>query len=438
MERKILRSMNTKPEHLEVLDSRRLFALALLSIVVGAFVGLVGSSFRILLSRADLWRTYLIERSHVLGWIGVPVVVCSIALIGAFAAWLVFRFAPQATGSGVPNVERELKVVLSGNTLPTIVVKFVGGILAIGGGFALGREGPTVQMGGGIGQLVGRIFGRNLDESRALLGAGAGAGLATAFNAPIAGSIFVLEELFGSFSVPMAITTLGASASAICVSRVFLGQLPDFRVPPLEFADFGVLPVSILLGIVMGLVGVCYNRCILAGLRLTQRFTGLRGTLRAAVIGALVGLVGWFAPELIGGGDALTQKTLGTALPLTLLAGVFLLRFFLGPVCYAGRTPGGLFAPLLVIGSQGGLLFFVFWSHVVPVVQAVPQQFAIVGIAGLFAAVVRAPVTGIILAVELTGSFPLFLPMLGAAFAAAATASVLKEPPIYDSLRNTK
>jgi len=246
--------MNTKPGHLDALESRRLFALALLSIVLGAFVGLVGASFRILLSRADLWRTYLIERSRVPGWIGVPVVVCSIALIGAFAAWLVFRFAPQATGSGIPNIERELKVDFSENTIPTIVVKFVGGILAIGGGFALGREGPTVQMGGDIGQLIGGIFGRNREESRALVGAGAGAGLATAFNAPIAGSIFVLEELFGSFSVPMAITTLGASASAICVSRVFLGQSPDFRVPLLGFANFGVLPVSILLGIVMGLL----------------------------------------------------------------------------------------------------------------------------------------------------------------------------------------
>lgn len=131
----------------------------------------------------------------------------------------------------------------------------------------------------------------------------------------------------------------------------------------------------------------------------------------------------------------LTQRALDGNLTLTVLASLFALRFLLGPVSYAGRTPGGLFAPMLVIGSQAGLLFFLFWSHVVPPVQAVPQQFAIVGMAALFAAVVRAPLTGIILAVELTGGLPLFLPMLGAAFAAAATAEILREPPIYDSLR---
>lgn len=431
-------SMPSESAHLATPNPRRHFAVALLSIVVGAFVGLVGAAFRILLSFLDSWRTYLIERAHALGSIGVPMVVVGIAVCGAIAAWLVFRVAPEASGSGIPHVEHELKTGSVGNPLPTIIVKFIGGILAIGGGFALGREGPTVQMGGGIGQLIGRAFGTSLDESRTLLAAGAGAGLATAFNAPIAGSVFVLEELFGSFNVTMAITTLGASASAICVSRVFLGQAPDFVVRPLEFINFGVLPVSILIGIVMGLLGVAYSRCILAGLRFSQRFSQLSGGLRAGAIGAVISLIGWFAPRVIGGGEVITQRTLDANLTLLALASILTLRFFLGPLSYAGRTPGGLFAPMLVIGSQAGFLFFLAWSHFVPSVQAVPQQFAIVGMAAFFAAVVRTPLTGIILAVELTGGVPLFLPMLGASFAAAATAEVLKQPAIYDSLRTVR
>lgn len=428
--------MNEEPAI--VIDRSRLFSLVLLSIVVGTFTGLAGAAFRILLVRADLWRTYLLGRAHDLGWMGVPLVVCSIALLGGFAAWLVSRFAPQAAGSGIPRVEHELKVGWSGKTVSTVIVKFVGGVLAIGGGFALGREGPTVQIGGGIGQLIGRAFQRESHECRVLLAAGAGAGLATAFNAPIAGAVFVLEELLGSFNVSVTFATLGASASAICVSRVFLGQEPDFRVPVFASLNFGVLPASIVCGVVMGFVGVVYSRMILAALRLSLSFDKLRGGPRAAAIGALIGLVGWFAPSLVGGGDVLTQHTLDGSLRSTALASILLVRFLLGPVSYAARTPGGLFAPMLVIGSQAGFLLFAPWSHIVPSAAAVPTQFAIVGIAGLFAAVVRAPVTGIVLAAELTGGYTLLLPMLGATFAATATASILNEPPIYDSLRSVK
>lgn len=415
--------------------SRSLVPLASLSFVVGAFAGLVGASFRILLQSAEGWRTYVISRLQLWGWLGFPVLVLGTALVAAFAAWLVFRFAPQSSGSGIPNVEHQLKIGWSGNPVPTVIVKFVGGILAIGGGLALGREGPTVQMGAGIGHIIGRAFHRNENECRVLLAAGAGAGLATAFNAPIAGAIFVLEELVGVFDLPVTVSTLGASAAAIAVSRVFLGQSPDFRVPALDYAGFGVLPASLLLGAVLGLVGVAYNLSLVRALDLTARFSRLHGTLRAACIGAFVGLVGWFVPSLIGAGDALTQSVFDSHYLFAALLSSFALRFFLGPLSYAARTPGGLFAPMLTVGSQAGLLFFMLWTRLLTHLASSPQQFAIVGIAAFFAAVVRAPLTGIVLAVELTGSFSLFLPMLGASFAAALTASILKNPPIYESLR---
>jgi chloride channel protein, CIC family len=150
----------------EAQGSRSFVPLASLSFVVGAFAGLVGTSFRLLLQGANSWRTYAISRLQVWGWPGLLVVVGGIALAAAFAAWLVFRFAPQSSGSGIPHVERQLKVGWSGNPVSTVIVKFLGGILAIGGGLALGREGPTIQMGAGIGQLVGRAFNRNENECR--------------------------------------------------------------------------------------------------------------------------------------------------------------------------------------------------------------------------------------------------------------------------------
>lgn len=413
---------------------RRGLELALLSLVVGTFAGLIGAAFRLLLARADTWRTHLIEHAKTLGWIGFPLVLLSIVLLGAFAAWLVPRFAPHASGSGIPQIERETRSAKLDEPPSILLVKFIGGLASIGGGFALGREGPTVQMGGSIGQFVGRAFGRDPAEARALLAAGAGAGLATAFNAPIAGAVFVLEEILGSFDVSVSITTLGASVAAICVSRVFLGESPDFHVPELPFLRFGVLPLSLFLGVLLGFAGVAYNRLILASLRWTARFDAWNGTIRAATIGALVAILGWFGPHLIGGGDDLTQRILNGNLPVLFLVSVLLLRFLLGPLSYAARTPGGLFAPMLVVGAMAGLLFHVIWMHLWPGSGAVPQQFAIAGMAGLFAASVRAPLTGIILAVELTGSFSLLLPMLGVAFAATATADFLGEPPIYDSL----
>jgi len=247
-----------------------------------------------------------------------------------------------------------------------------------------------------------------------------------------------LEELIGSYDLPAAIATIGASAAAISVSRVFLGQLPDFRVPQLGFVGLGVLPISCLGGVAVGVLGVLYNLAILRALRLSARFSALNGAARAACIGAAVGLLGWFAPSIIGGGDPLTQRALdGTMLAGTLVA-VFVIRFLLGPISYATRAPGGLFAPMLTIGSQAGLLLFMAWTRVVPATAVLPQHFSTVAMAAFFGAVVRSPIAGIILAVELTGSFSLFLPMLGATFAAVTTATLLKSPPIYDSLRDIR
>jgi len=432
--------MSDKPKLLndKTQGPRSLFALVSLSIAVGVFTGLIAASFRLLLHGADVWRTYFIVRAHSWGVPGFILVVLSIALIASLAAWIVSRFAPDASGSGIPYVEHQLRVGWFGNPLPIIIVKFFGGLLAIGGGLALGREGPTVQMGSGIGQLIGRVFQRNQNECRVFLAAGAGAGLATAFNAPIAGAIFVLEELVGSFHIGITGATLGASAAAICVSRFFLGQSPDFRVPALGFLGFGVYSASFALGVLIGFLGVAYNRSILAVLNFSSRFTMFHGSVRAAAIGALVGIVGWFAPQMIGAGDVATQSVLDGKILFGALAYDFFLRFFLGPFSYATRAPGGLFAPMLTVGAQVGTLYFMFCAHFFPYLNATPQHFAIVGTAAFFAAVVRAPITGIILAVELTGSFSLFLPMLIATFAAVATASLLKDPPIYESLSETR
>jgi CIC family chloride channel protein len=202
----------------------------------------------------------------------------------------------------------------------------------------------------------------------------------------------------------------------------------------MSYPGLGTVPIDLLLGVVAGFLGVAYNLAILATLRAADRLAR-RVEFGAAAIGAMVGCVAWFAPGLVGGGDPITQRILGGTGAAFMPWSVFVLRFALGSVSYAARTPGGLFAPLLDIGSQSVLFLGSIFSNWFPSAGTNPTAYAVVGMAAFFTAVVRAPLTGIILAIELTGSFTLLLPMLAACFASMLVATLLENPPIYDSLR---
>src|SRR5262245_22161181 len=414
-------------------DEGGLFVLAVLSLFAGGLSGLLGAVFRLSLDQADRLRNVLISSAHGEPLIGFLLVVVTCAVASGVAAWLVRRFSPQAEGSGIPNVEAVARGELPAAPYRLIPVKFLGGLLAIGSGLALGREGPSVQMGASTAHLVGKLFRRNDDDRKILSAAGAGAGLATAFNAPIAGSAFVLEELVRRFDTRITIATLGASAGAIAVARVLLGDAPDFNVESSPYPGFGTVPIHLALGVVAGFLGVIYNRTILVTLETTERFRGWPVELRAALVGAAVGITAWFAPGWVGGGD-ITHRALVGAETATLLPSIFVFRFGLGAVSYAARTPGGLFAPLLVLGAQSGLFFGIFCNQWFPVVSADPRALAVAGMAAFFTGVVRAPLTGIVLVIEMTASFTLLLPMLSACFAAMVVPTLLANAPIYDSL----
>jgi len=412
-----------------------LLTLALLALLVGVAAGLVGAVFRLSLEQADHLRDVLIVWAHDRKLAGLLLVITALATAAAVAAWLVRRYSPHASGSGIPHVEAVVSGELPQAPYRLIPVKFFGGLLAIGSGLALGREGPSVQMGASMANLLGKVFRRNEADCKALVAAGAGAVLATAFNAPIAGAVFVLEELVRRFDTRITIVTLGGSAGAIAVARVLLGDAPDFHVEALPYPSFGTVPVHLALGVVVGCLGVAYNRTILGILAAADRLRHWPVELRAALIGITVSLLAWFAPGLVGGGDAITQRTLDGAESVAMVSVVFLLRFGLGPLSYAAGTPGGLFAPMLVLGSQSGLLFGTLCSRWLPNVIQYPTALGVVGMAAFFTAVVRAPVTGIILVTGMTASFTLLLPMLSACFTAMLVPVLLRDAPIYESLR---
>jgi len=412
-----------------------LLVLGLLALVAGAGAGLIGAIFRLSLEEADRFRNTLIFRIHDHERIGFLLVTAGAAATVAFAAWLVRRFAPYASGSGIPHVEAALNEELPPAPPGLIAVKFFGGLLAIGSGLALGREGPIVQMGAVIAHHVGKIAGRDWPDCRVLLAAGGGAGLAVAFNAPIAGAIFVLEELVARFDTRIAIAALGASTTAILVARLFLGDAPDFQVATVAYPAATTWPLFVALGASAGVAATLYNRTLLGAISVAKRLGHRPVELQAAVIGAAVGALAWFAPGLVGGGDQITQRVLSGEAILTVIPMAFLLRFGLGAVSYAAATPGGLFAPMLVLGAQLGLVFGAICRIAFPELGIDPEAFAVVGMAAFFTGVVQAPVTGMVLVVEMTAAFTTLLPMLGACFAAILVANLLHSAPIYESLR---
>lgn len=413
--------------------NRSVLVLALVSCVTGALTGLLSVVFRLSLIQADHLRDALVSRAHQWSFAGFLLTVATVASASALAAWLVRRFSPFAAGSGIPHVESVAKGELPPAPFSLIPVKFFGGLLAIGGGLALGREGPSVQMGADIGSFVGQTLRLPERDWMALLAACGGAGIATAFNAPIAGAVFVLEELIRRFDTRITIAALGSSCSAIAVARLFLGRSPDFHVEPLAYSSFGDGLLFLALGIIAGFAGMAYNRAIMGTIALADRIHWPI-ELRAAVIGMLVGTVAWLAPGLVGGGDPITKHLLSSNEGFQLLAVSFGIRFLLGPISYAAGTPGGLFAPMLVLGAQVGLMSSAMLSFLFPHTTVPPTAFAVVAMAAFFTAVVRAPVTGIILIVELTGNFTQLMPMLWACFGAMAIPTLFGSKPIYESL----
>jgi CIC family chloride channel protein len=412
-----------------------LLMLALLSPVVGAASGFIGAVFRLALARADSFREALGTWAHSEKLAGFFLATALCAIAAGVAARLTRRYSPYSSGSGITHVEAVLNGDLPQAPFRLIPLKFIGGVLAIGSGLALGPEGPSVQMGASISHLVGNIFRRKWPDCRVLLAAGAGAGLAAVFNAPIAGAVFVLEELVRKFETRIAIAALGASATAIWVARIILGSAPTFRVTPLFYIGSGTGVLFLVLGAFAGFLGIVYNRTLLGTLAAADQFSKRPVEIRAAAIGAVVGMLAWFAPGSVGSGEPLIQRTLITGGTLATLLVLFILRLGLGSISYAAGTPGGLMAPILALGAQFGMGSGILCKLGFPSLNIQPEAFTVVGMAALLTAITRTPLTAIVLVIEMTASFTMFLPMLISCFAAMIVPTLLHDPPIYDSLR---
>lgn len=419
-------------QYLDIRQQRRwIFPRAAL---VGLCAGTAALLFRIALTGADTRRNDLISWAHsrpAWGWI-IPILF---TLSGAGAAFILTRrVCPEAGGSGIPHLEAVLQRFRKLEWKRILPVKFFGGIAAIGSGLSLGREGPTVQMGGAIGDAIARGLKVSPGERLALISAGAGAGLSAAFNAPLSGLVFVLEEVRRDFQPIVFGAAFLAAAVANIVARIGTGQFPVFAIPAYDVLPLTSLPLFALLGILCGGLGVLFNRGLLASVNFYSKLSPRLILPAVMLTGGAVGLAGWFSPPVIGSGHSLAETALHGGLLLRVIPVLFLVRFALTVVSYGTGVPGGIFAPLLVLGALLGLAVGQVAHNLVPGIVPVPAVFAVVGMAAYFTAIVRAPLTGVMLIMEMTGNYSQMLPLLISCFCAYAVAEALKDTPIYEAL----
>jgi len=419
-------------EYLEVSqEHHKLFPRAAL---VGLCAGSIAVIFRGLLLGADTVRDVLVNWSHnlpALGWI-FPILYSAAG--ATLAVMLVRRYAPETSGSGIPHLKAVLHRLRDLSWFRVLIVKLFGGVLAIGSGLALGREGPTVQMGGAVGKGIAGWLKVSSRDGLTLTAAGAGAGLAAAFNAPLSGLIFVLEEVQRDFRPAVFGAAFIAAAAADVVARLASGPLPVFSVPDFPAPALSVLPAFAILGCVAGAAGVLFNRCLLKTLNWVAELRAPAGLCIVAGTGAACGLVAWFSQLGVGGGHKIAEIVLAGDLSLTEIPLWFFLRFGLTVFSYCTGAAGGIFAPLLALGALIGLGVGQIVQLFFPL--AVPHSgvFAVVGMAAYFTAIVRAPLTGVILILEMTGNYEQMLSLLVSCFCAYAVAEYLKDIPIYEAL----
>ncbi|WP_261921725.1 H(+)/Cl(-) exchange transporter ClcA [Shewanella sp. NFH-SH190041] len=414
--------------------------ILVLSAMVGILAGLLCTAFDIAINYVVDERARWLADEGGVDFITIVSVIVTSAALACFGFYLVHRLAPEAAGSGIPEIEGALDGVRRVRWWRVIPVKFFGGIGTIGAGMVLGREGPSVQMGGSVGRMIYDMFRlRDEEGQHTLVASGAAAGLAAAFNAPLAGIMFVVEEMRPQFRYNLVSVkaVIIAAIMATITYRLLRGQAAMITMPVYGAAPLTSLLLFLLLGLIFGLFGVMFNRMVITTMDafvLYHRNEQKRFLTMGALLGAFFGLMLMVAPTLTGEGVALIPHATNGDYSLTVLLLLFIARLVTTLACFGSGAPGGVFAPMLALGTLFGTCFGVICTHLFPEMHLNPGMFAIAGMGALFAATVRAPITGILLVIELTHNYDLILPLLITTLGATMAAQALGGKPIYSQL----
>ena len=409
-----------------LLQEREEQVFLVLTVLIGALVGLVVVAFILITERFGArlypagdapWRRLVVP---VVGSLGM--------------GYLLYRFFPNARGSGVPQTKAALYAHGGRITLRTVLGKFFCTSATLASGIPLGREGPAVQVGGGIASVLGRTLGLHPEKVKALIPVGAAAAIAAAFNTPLAAVLFALEEVVGDLHAPILGSVVLASTTSWVMLRLLLGNNPLFQVPqyqlvsPLEFAIYGVL------GVVGGFLSVAFTK-VLAGLR--DRFLKFpRSTIwfQPVAGGLLVGIMGWFVPQVLGVGYQHVGSALNGSMAVKLMVLLLVLKFFAVTLSYSSGNAGGIFGPSLFLGAMLGGVVGTVAQHFLPAYVASPGAYALVGMGTAFAGIVRAPMTSVVMIFEITRDYSVIVPLMISNLVSFFISSKFQREPIYEVL----
>ncbi len=398
----------------------------ILALVIGALTGLAVVAFILLTERMGM-RLYPVG--------GAPWRRLLFPVVGSLGiGYLLFRYFPYARGSGVPQTKAALFAREGRITLSTVLGKFFCTSATLASGIPLGREGPSVQVGAGIASVLGRFLGLRPEKVKALLPVGAAAAIAAAFNTPLAAVLFALEEIVGDLHAPVLGSVVLASATSWCVLRLLLGNSPLFKVPQYQLVHPAEFAVYAVLGVAGGLVSVAFTKLLLSMrarfLRLPQKTVWFQ----PLVGGLLVGLVGWFVPQVMGVGYGYVGYALNGNMALKLMVLLVVLKLITVTTSYASGNAGGIFGPALFIGAMLGGSLGTVAHHLFPAYTATPGAYALVGMGAVFAGIVRAPMTSVLMIFEMTQDYAVIVPLMISNLISLFISSRLQPQPIYEAL----
>ena len=397
-----------------------------LALVIGALTGLAVVAFILLTERMGMrlypvggaaWRRLLFT---VVGSLGI--------------GYLLYRYFPDARGSGVPQTKAALFAREGHITLRTVLGKFFCTSATLASGIPLGREGPSVQVGGGIASVLGRLLGLRTEQVKKLIPVGAAAAIAAAFNTPLAAVLFSLEEIVGDLHAPVIGAVVLASATAWMVLRVSLGNHPLFKVPQYQLVHPAEFAVYAVLGLAGGLVSVAFTKLLLGMRERFLRFPQKTLWFQPLAGGLLVGLLGWFVPQVLGVGYGYVGDALNGNMALKLMALLVVLKLLTVTTSYASGNAGGIFGPALFIGAMLGGTVGTLAHRLLPAYSATPGAYALVGMGAVFAGIVRAPMTSVLMIFEMTQDYAVIVPLMIANLVSLFIASRLQHEPIYEAL----
>ncbi len=362
-------------------------------------------------------------------------VVAGVGLCMAGARWLVRHVAPEAAGSGVQEIEGSLLGLRSMRWRRVLAVKFLGGGLALGAGFVLGREGPTVQMGGAAALGIAKRARCTNGEAKALLAAGAGAGIAAAFNAPIAGALFVAEELRreAPYNFQGYHAVLISCVVATLMTQALAGVGPELRLD-MEAPALAHYPLFIGLGVLLGAAGVLFNRILLVSLDLFAGWSRRAGWSLVIVLSLGLSALLVLVPAATGGGEQIVPPLTTGSHGLGELCLLLLLRTAATIGSYAAGMPGGVFAPILGLASVAGVAYNELVHFLLPGTALQATVVAAAAMAALFTGSIRAPLVGVVLVAELTDGYPAVVAITLSTAMASLTAAALHGRPLYELL----